>query len=166
MWFIFFLTRSSTHFWPFWTAAIFTQLQFLLSQNCSQQTCGPWHVVTLCYMQEAGLVLLIVHAQCALMNWKSCCVVLCCFQGAVFLLLHWIRTFRCISSSEFSVPACLPLHGPEWKCLLPAIWLLKDTWIIFKKLIIIFFKHLYCSQGYCFKLSYRLCWTEPTDNHS
>lgn len=33
-----------------------TQLQFLLSRNCSQQTQGPWHAVTLGHVQKAGLI--------------------------------------------------------------------------------------------------------------
>lgn len=33
-----------------------TQLQFLLSRNWSLQTRGPWQAVTLCHVQEAGLI--------------------------------------------------------------------------------------------------------------
>lgn len=62
-----------------------TLLQFLLSQNWSQQTQGPWHAVTLCLVQEAGQScnLLMKRTWCVDLFTERRSVILYYNQGAV-----------------------------------------------------------------------------------
>lgn len=109
-----------------------TPSRFLLSQNCSPQARGPWHEVTLCHWQEPGLI-------CSLLTRRAGYVDLwaerggvwsCAAAGGLYFVLCYtefrILRWRALASSQLGVIACLPLHGAQWKCPHPVVWL-SDT---------------------------------------
>lgn len=97
-----------------------TLLQFLLSQNWSQQTRGTWHAVALCHVQGAGPIcsLIMKCTWCANLLaekgdlWPCATARRLLFSGA--LCSKSLESKTC-NSVVFCAIAAPLLHGAKWK---------------------------------------------------